>query len=291
MYPALGILENSCVRVLTLFNLIDNFIVRKAQHLLCPPESLLGAPADVDRYRAHIKQHKWFFFRKLVLMWWDANKPGAVNFSGKKTRPARMLLIPANSDIVLSPSRSEDYLKRQKENPEYDTTGIALLTDEEFVSLYEKYTLSWSFRRLETIMHFMLHFKGWVHCMESGEPVLIAEYGTAPPPFMPDVSFKHLAVLTSQGNLYHDGLAREQIFRFPHVVSPCCYAITPDGACRLVEAAGRLLLTSLQAFTARVFKRLHVVYYPVLLRQMEEEALRVIAEASPKPLQENFWRD
>ena len=240
-------------------------------------------------------------------MWWTANKPDAVNSLGKKTRPTRMLLVPANALVVLSPSRSEDYLKRQKENLEYDTAGIALLTDEELRSLYEKYTLTWNLRQArrgpkkgfcawqlpeeDIVMYFMLHFKGWVHCMESGEPVLIAEYGTAPPPVMPDVRFKHLAVLTPQGFFRHESLAIEQTFRFPQIISPHCYALTPDGAHRLVEAAGRRLLVSLRSHMHRMIKRLHVVHYPVVSRQMNEEVLRVIAEASPKPPQATFWRD
>ena len=289
--------------VLALSNLIRNFIVGYAQRLW-PPHSLLGVPADTRRYQDHIKQEKWFFFRKLIGMWWRRNNflvsTRMVGLLGAKIKPSRMLLIPANRWIVLQAPQAEDYLRRLGEGRSYDMGGVTLPTDEELRELYEKHKLSWNIRHkernsyLKQIMYFVLHFKAWMHCMESGEPILVAECGVVPPVSMPEVKFKHLALLVGQADyqlVCGNTPVRREGLRIPRINGLYCYAITPDGADRFITTAVKeMLLPPLQVYMAKMIKRLSVVYRPLPMQPIDEEIRYAIARETKITPQESFWQ-
>lgn len=281
--------ENRCTWLPVLFHPIRKFIVRKARERLWSPGSLLGAPADIDRYQDHVQQQKWDVSRRLFLMWWRARKLStAAGFPHEKAPPARRILVPANRWVVLQPSTNEEFLAYTKKYKGYEAL---VMSKEEARSLQEKYILSWNIRYKEKnrsqreVMHFMLHIKAWAHCLESGKSVLVSEYGSPPLTRVPAVRFKHLAVLIAQ----RQTTLRERDFRFPFMDTPLCYAITPDGANRLITTAGRMLLPSFHSYMEKMFKKLSVVYWPLLSQPIDYEARVLIAGKAPHPLQEAFW--
>ncbi len=106
---------------------------------------------------------------------------------------------------------------------------------------------------------FSSHYKLWLRCIELGEPIIVLEHDAKFLAPIPPLKFRHLISLCA-----NDGFMSQRvrcIFRLfgkpegKEVYSPfgmapgtCCYAIKPEGARKLIEAAHREPIMSTDNF-------------------------------------------
>lgn len=286
---------------MSLSDSLADLVVGKLRGFLPASRDLLGAPADNRKYLAYLWQQRRHilgrglkkftrYFRRRFHRTGDCDK----------VKPGRLLMVAANKYGVYSGDCYSDYLRgvKKRSQGEYGIECIEKPGDTEFKELYTRYRLSWNGRHRrryfrENVTRFVLHFKAWLRCRELREAVLVAEYGARLPDFMPEPGFRHLAILAQQDAKAENQLpVRVSSYSRRRLMNLHSYAITPEGADRLIENARQQLLPPLHEFMGHMLKKLDVVYYPLVPCQLADEVLARVMQGQQQrgePPQEMFW--
>ena len=301
-------LRKACFNALSIKS-IKNRIHTLLLGVLTARHVIYGAPVDLGKSWNYVRQKKWFLLKNFFLTRWTAIQIGAKFVFRKKTKLAGAFLIGANDWILLDKSLIDYYLNQKAHfglEPEYKLTPLFRTSREELKEFYEKHGLSWSIRHrmmcdekgeefyLKEIIRFALHFKAWLHCLESGAPSLIIECGLRLPVSLPELRIKHLAVLglqdSGQTGVPLRPEVKEQNYPFLYIDSPCCYAVTSRGAEMLIDAARGKLLPPMELFMKGMIKKLDVIYYPLVSQKIDDRIMSEIVHKAYMPLQESFWQ-
>lgn len=95
---------------------------------------------------------------------------------------------------------------------------------------------------------FASHYSLWKRCMEYGEPIIILEHDVRFIRPVPPLRFRHVIILGEQYKGSVLGLGPEVYHRHNHLWGTHAYAITPEGAERLLRQAARELLPPVDWF-------------------------------------------
>ena len=118
---------------------------------------------------------------------------------------------------------------------------------------------------------FASHFKLWLRCMDLGKPVIALEHDALFRASIPTLKFRHILMLGVSNETWRD---KSQVFTackkgitfYPndHLLGTQAYAITPEGAHKLVKAAKENLLIPVDHFIRK--KLVSILYcnpYPI----------------------------
>ena len=112
---------------------------------------------------------------------------------------------------------------------------------------------------------FSSHFKLWLRCIDLGEPIIILEHDAILHSSIPQLRFKHIIMIGKPYFHYHilrsiphKGKKREVALPWPYIAGTHAYAITPEGAHKLVKQAPQQLLPPVDVFMSR--KNIDVLY-------------------------------
>ena len=104
---------------------------------------------------------------------------------------------------------------------------------------------------------FASHYSLWLKCMELDQPIIILEHDAVFVSKIPALRFKHVAMLAyspdwpSTEGLYAVKENTENYYPFSYMRGLGAYAVTPSGACILVENARRGVTFAADNFVRR----------------------------------------
>ena len=137
---------------------------------------------------------------------------------------------------------------------------------------FVRHNLTWRSRKkgFDTLAEmgcFASHFKLWLRCMDLGVPVIALEHDALFRAPIPTLKFRHVLMLgmsnhtTVRANPEVFAASKKGIIFYPndYVMGTHAYAITPEGAHRLVKAAKEELLRPVDLFIRKDF--VSIFYY------------------------------
>ena len=100
---------------------------------------------------------------------------------------------------------------------------------------------------------FASHYKLWSHCVETGDPIIVLEHDAEFVRSIPELRFRDVAVLASGRGRHNIGrvlpfLGSEVSHEGRHLCGAHAYAITPEGAQKLIAQASRQFLPPADCF-------------------------------------------
>ena len=141
-----------------------------------------------------------------------------------------------------------------------------------------RHNLTWCLRNrgfdaLAQMGCFASHFKLWLRCMNLGEPVIALEHDALFRAPIPTLKFSHILMLgVSNPEMPHANskifaACKKGIISYPndHLLGTHAYAITPEGAHRLVKAAKEELLCPVDHFIRKELVSI-LCYNPCLIK-------------------------
>ena len=146
----------------------------------------------------------------------------------------------------------------KRHGEEHDLEILRLEEDLEISDFLKRYDLTWNERYSEAhtpfshVKLFCLHFKSWLNCAELGEPMLVLQQGSVFRSRVPTLRFKDVAVLgTSDQSLESRSKEKEVFYPRRSLENGYCYAVTPHGARKLIEATQREMVYSVKQFICK----------------------------------------
>lgn len=143
---------------------------------------------------------------------------------------------------------------------------------------------------------FSSHFKLWLHCMELGEPIIILEHDAVFRAAIPPLKFKHVIMLGHPHypqeheyiNQLKPGSGREIFHPWPHLLGTHAYAITPEGAHKLVETARRQLLPPVDVFICKQY--VDILYYHPAPISLDDRFSSIVKNFERGPGHKEVWK-
>ncbi len=277
---------------------------RRWRDRLTATGQLLGAPAGEEKLRHQFKQNLKWFIKSFITTQQARAKTAGVRVRVRMiapVRPSKKFLITLTG-LPLSVAAAERCLESAKRHGEdHDLEIVPAIDKFQSRDFFTRHGLTWNrrssnFDPLAGMGCFSSHFKLWLRCMELGEPIVALEHDAVFRAPLPALRFKHVIMLGKPLFLNPSKLAlikaigahkqREVFHPWNFLMGTHCYAIAPEGACRLVEAARRQLLPPVDHFICKRY--VNILYYhphPVDL----DDRFTTIASTAPggSPL----WQD
>ena len=241
---------------------------------------VLGAPENEEKLWGGIKaDFKPLLEHVIVNMYVKKRNIGTrlALRTSKAVSPYKKFLITL-TDTPLSVKSAERCIESAKRYGEdYNLEIMPAVSKSESVEFFIRNNLTFQAARsspetLKTLAQmgcFASHFKLWRRCVELGKPVIALEHDAVFRAPVPDMRFKHVIVLSS----YHwrmisiskanSARTRGEKFHYKkHLYGTHAYAITPEGARRLIGAARKELLEPVDWFMHK--KHVSILcYYPL----------------------------
>ena len=184
----------------------------------------------------------------------------------KPATPYKKFLITL-TDMPSSVTAAERCIESAKRYGEdYNLEIMPAVNESESLEFFIRHNLTFRARySLETLNKlaqmgcFASHFKLWRRCVEIGKPIIVLEHDAVFRAPVPALKFKHVIVLgninwraiETNTNVFKAarGPARKVTFYpWDHLYGTHAYAVTPEGAHRLIEAAQKELLEPVDWF-------------------------------------------
>lgn len=191
-----------------------------------------------------------------------------VQISVRKTNLVKIskkfLLI--TRDDSLAKKAAEACIKSGKQYGEYHDLEVLTIEKNLNVSdFFKRNNLTWSERESEffsfpsDLKDFCLHFRAWLNCAKTGEPVLIMQQGTMFRSPVPALRFKDVIVFGTNSSILTISSKKSEIF-YPKysLIDAYCYAITPLGARKLIEVSQRKIIGTVHKFICKRY--VNIIY-------------------------------
>lgn len=154
---------------------------------------------------------------------------------------------------------SKSCIESAKRYGEEDGLTISTLEDDfDLLDAFKRNNLTWNDRNAELfiyfskIKNFYLHFKAWLECVELEKPALLMQQGCLFRSEIPELRFKDVIVLGSPYNPSSGTAGKREAFYPKQTLEDVyCYAITPRGARKLLEAAQKHIVQSVNSFICK----------------------------------------
>lgn len=222
---------------------------------------------------------------------------GKVWISTRKIEPIKISkkVLTITRDDPLAKKATEACIESGKRYGEH--YGLEILTLESDLNIsdfFKRHNLTWNERGSEDssfpsdIRDFYLHFKTWLNCVETGEPMMIMQQGTVFRAPVPAFRFKDVIALGATNSISAVSSGRNEIFYPKHsLVDVYCYAITPSGARKLIEATQREMTETVHKFICK--RRVDVIYCAELSPPMNFMTKLAQPHIIVEP-QESIWK-
>ncbi len=191
-----------------------------------------------------------------------------VQISIRKIKPVKISkkVLTITGDNPLAKKAAEACIKSGKQYGEHNR--LEILTAENYSNIldfFKRHNLTWNERRLESfsfpsdIRDFYLHFKTWLNCVKTGEPILIMQQGTVFRSPIPALRFKDVIVLGTTSSITTASSKKNEIF-YPKrsLIDAYCYAITPLGARKLIEVTQQEMTETVHKFVCK--RHVNIIY-------------------------------
>ena len=245
--------------------------------------SLLGAPASDEKLwrelKGRVKIPLWRHVKKFFFKtgWVRKARTLAVRFrlrAVKPVKPAKKYIITL-TDVPASVEAARRCIESAKRHGEDDGLEIfAGVGRREVRDFFIRHGLTQG-RLLRPVNLsaaagcFASHYKLWLRCLELGEPIIVLEHDAVFRTFIPPLRFKHVITLSVNEVFLRPTLrfihalrkfeGKEVLHLWPYIPGTACYAIKPEGARKLVEAASRQFVPAVDCFMSR--ENVDLVYY------------------------------
>ncbi len=195
----------------------------------------------------------------------------------KPVRPVKKYLITL-TDVPVSVESAQRCIRSAKLYGEDDNLEIfAAIDKHEARDFFTRHGLTQgrllrSVNPLAAAGCFSSHYKLWLRCIELGEPIIVLEHDAVFRARIPPLRFKHVITLNVNwiGEFIYPAVVRrlralkrfegKEVFHFwPYMPGTCCYAVKPEGARRLIEAASRQFVTMADCFFCK--ENVDILYY------------------------------
>lgn len=220
-----------------------------------------------------------------------------LQFSIRKIEPVRIAkkILIIDRDSSLSRKAKEACLASGKQHGEH--RSMEVLTTENDLNIrdfFKRHNLTWNERDSETPVlfegtkDFCLHFKSWLDCVRLKEPMMIMRQGTVFRSPVPVVRFKDVIVFGETHPLSRISSSKAEIFYPKYSLEDAyCYAVTPRGARKLIEAAQREITQAVNKFICKRY--VDIIYHTEQSRPVEfMDALAHLPETVES--QETVWK-
>ncbi len=270
---------------------------------LTAPGNLLGAPGNEEKIWHEFKSRIGEFAEHFAKLLWLRARNAEAHFrlrAAAPVKPHKKFLITL-VNLPLSVEAAERCIESAKRYGENGRLEIMPAIDQfKSQDFFTRHGLTWNSQvstnqPAPAMGCFASHFKLWLRCIELGEPIIALEHDAVFRAPIPTLKFRHVIMLGKplfQGESLIDAAnpprGRETHHPWRYLLGTHCYAITPEGAHRLVEAARRRLLLPTDHFMHK--KYIDILYYhpyPVDLKP----GFTSIANTLPDgPGQEEVWK-
>ena len=218
--------------------------------------NLRGAPADETKLRDQFLRDLWMFLKCYVSTQWTRFRTIGVRLRVKAIRPVRLhrKFIITLTDLPMSVEAAERCIASARQCGEERGLEILPAVDRfQSQAFFSQHGLTW--RRYDETTDsdagmgcFASHYTLWQRCIELGEPIIVLEHDAVFRFPVPPLRFKHVIMLGEPFYFSYclkkiSAHKKREIFHYwRFLMGTHAYAITPEGARRLVEAAHRQLL-------------------------------------------------
>lgn len=244
--------------------------LRKWKDSLIANKDLFGSPVtdDTKLWRSYEPEIKHWLFE---LMRSAINKimTAKTQIAVRKIKPIKItkkiLIISRNHPSA--ETAAEACTESEKQYEEHHDLEVLRIEDEfDILDFFKRHNLSWNERDSESpfpfdgTREFYLHFTSWLNCVKTGEPTLIMRQGTVFRSPIPALRFKDVIVLGEIHSISSVSPPKKEIF-YPkyHAEDAYCYAITPLGARKLIEATQREFIQGTDKFICK--RHVDIIYY------------------------------
>ena len=238
------------------------------------PENLLGTAPTAEKLWNSFRQDLVPFTRFWFSTQWIKLRTANVRIRTKMMKPVlpdKKFLI-ALTQLPPSMQAAERCIESAKRHGEdYNLELMPGVSKFESQDFFVQHGLTWNRKYAVTtdpyagMGCFASHYKLWLRCVEIGKPILVLEHDSVFLSPLTKLRFKHVIML---GKPYFFGHIiskistdkRREIFHpWKFLRGTHCYAITPEGAQRLLEKAPRQLLPPVDLFMNR--RNVDILYY------------------------------
>ena len=291
--------------------------VRKWYDKLHSPDRLLGAPINEERLGNHFKQQAGSF----LTLWCPPltrlyRKNNWVKFRTfcvrprirtiKPVRPHKKFIITLTR-LPQSAQAAERCIESAKRHGEEPGLEIVSATDKfEALDFFKQHGLTWlhiddNFKSgkdpLPEMGCFASHYKLWQRCIELNEPIIVLEHDAVFVSPIPSLRFKHVIMLSKP---YYQPenidvlsimprVPKEVFYPMDRLSSGHGYAVTPEGAHRLVAAAHRQLAIPTDAFINK--RKVDILDYQPYLIDFDTDFSTIDVRPQSKTTPEEIWKN
>ena len=211
--------------------------------------------------------------------------------------PSKKLLITL-TDMPASVSMAKHCIESAKQHGEdHNLEILPAVSKFESRSFFIRHHLTWcrnskTADSLAKMGCFASHFKIWLRCMDLGEPVIALEHDAVFHAPIPTLKFRHVFMLGAPGYETWFHPCDKKITDYPNdlLVGSHAYAITPEGAHRLVKAAKEELLFPVDLFIRKeLVSILYYTPYPIGFDNTWGSSIR-FPESKDKENFDTLWK-
>ena len=287
------------------------FRIQRVQRWWAALETYLdGAPADERKIWKLFRHDTVPAFRNVIRLRMKKIAHARANLALCTYEP----VIPHKKFLIAIPSVSkskeaaERCIRSAKQHGEdHNLEIMPAITRFQARNFFIQHDLTWASglsceyrNRLAQMGCFSSHFKLWLRCMELGKPIVILEHDAVFKTPIPPLRFKHVIMLGTpqpttikNSPLYCDMVDTfeegENYYPSSFLLGAHAYAIKPEGARKLVEAARKEPLLPVDCFIRK--KYVDILAYEPYPTYLDERFTSISSFRKDIPPHETFWKD
>ena len=292
--------------------------VRRWHQTLRFEERLFGAPPTREKLMAITTGRIYGYFaatltEKIAFLYrkepWARIRTAGVRARLRKEKPVtiRRKFIITLTQLPQSVKAANRCLEHARQHGMDDGMEIWPATDKfQATDFFRSHQLTWRHTQenfalgkdpLPEMGCFASHYLLWERCVEINEPIIVLEHDSIPVAPLPSLKFRHVILLSKPTYIYGPCRFNEIDYRTPREVfypmsrlpGAHCYAITPQGAKRMIAAAQGTLVEPVDAFINK--KYVDILYYHPFLIDYDHKFSTIDKRPGECLSPEETWAD
>ena len=269
-------------------------------------DNLDGAPPDEKKLWKQLRKDIMPALKYAAANQWINIRSAGVSLSvsvHKPVIPSKKLLITL-TDMPASVRMAKRCIESAKQHGEdHNLEILPAVSKFESRDFFIRHHLTWCWEdkendTLAAMGCFASHFKLWLRCIDLGESVIALEHDALFRTSIPTLKFRHVLMLGVHNTIWSSkfkvlDMCKKGIVFYPHdcLLGTGAYAITPEGAHRLVKAAKEELLIPVDGFIRKeLVSILYYTPYPIGFDNTWGSSIRFRSEETGKETFDTLWK-